>query len=143
MLHSDISYHGKLLGSGSITASGEIGFRYPEIAHAGFEYNNLDSVRQALERLTGADGQSDCYALIIEPFSASTLTACDEAFLRGVAELCRERDVLLIFDEVFSGWGKTGTLFHFMRHAELLPDLLVTSKIARWRQGVDRRICRA
>jgi len=129
VLHSAISYHGKLFGAASVSGSAELHFRYPEIpgCHP-FVYNDLDSVKALFERCRQPSGDSDLYALIVEPFSASTLTPCSETFLRGIRELCDAHDVLLIFDEVFSGWGKSGTLFHFMRHAGLLPDILVTSK---------------
>ncbi|MEH6471721.1 MAG: aminotransferase class III-fold pyridoxal phosphate-dependent enzyme [Halopseudomonas sp.] len=128
VLHSDISYHGKLLGAGSITASGEIGFRYPEVPHCAFEYGNIDSVHQQLDAAKKADGGCDLYALIIEPFSASTLHSCSGEFLRQLRQLCSDNDILLIFDEVFSGWGKSGHLFNFIQHEGLVPDLLVTSK---------------
>jgi len=129
VLHSDISYHGKLLGSASVSGSAELHFRYPEIpgCHP-FVYNDLASVERQFAACRNPDGGCDLYALIVEPFSASTLAACSEAFLRGVRRLCDAHDVLLIFDEVFSGWGKTGSLFHFMRYAGLLPDILVSSK---------------
>ncbi|WP_210395554.1 aspartate aminotransferase family protein [Motiliproteus sediminis] len=129
VLYSNLSYHGKLLGSASVSGSAELHFRYPEIPGCQpFVYNDLDSVKVLFEQCRKADGSSDLYALIVEPFSASTLTACSEAFLRGVRELCDQEGVILIFDEVFSGWGKTGTLFHFMRYDGLLPDIVVTSK---------------
>jgi putrescine aminotransferase len=53
---------------------------------------------------------------------------CSEEFLRGLRELCDAEDIVLIFDEIYTGWGKTGTLFYFMRHAGLVPDVLTTSK---------------
>ena len=45
ILHSDISFHGKLLGSGTITASQEVRYKFPRISNtAQFEFNNLDSI---------------------------------------------------------------------------------------------------
>ncbi|NEE07841.1 aminotransferase class III-fold pyridoxal phosphate-dependent enzyme, partial [Streptomyces sp. SID7499] len=75
-----------------------------------------------------AKGRCDVYAILIEPFSASTMTECSEEFLRGLRELCTEEKIVLIFDEIYTGWGKTGSLFHFMRYPGLVPDVVTTSK---------------
>ncbi|CAM5597141.1 aspartate aminotransferase family protein [Streptomyces purpurascens] len=68
------------------------------------------------------------YAVVLEPFSASSLRECSAEFLYEARRLCTEQDILLIFDEVYTGWGKTGRLFHFMHHPGLVPDVVTTSK---------------
>jgi putrescine aminotransferase len=68
------------------------------------------------------------YAIIVEPFSASTMRCCSEEFLRGVRQLCDAQDIVLIFDEIYTGLGKTGSLYYFMRYPGLVPDVLTTSK---------------
>ncbi|WP_243761275.1 aspartate aminotransferase family protein [Streptomyces sp. YIM 98790] len=124
VLRADIAFHGKLLGSGGLTGSAQNHFAFPTIPGIDtFRYGDLESAAAAVDRHPG-----DVYALLIEPFSASTLTWCSEEFLRGVRELCTRHDIVLIFDEIYTGWGKTGTLFHFMRYDGLLPDVLTTSK---------------
>ncbi|MGX2993056.1 aspartate aminotransferase family protein [Streptomyces sp. JNUCC 64] len=130
ILHADISFHGKLLGSGSLTGSPQAtSFAFPGIPGVGsFAYGDLDSVREAVDRARDAKGRCDVYAILIEPFSASTMTECSEEFLRGLRELCTAEDIVLIFDEIYTGWGKTGSLFHFMRYPGLVPDVVTTSK---------------
>lgn len=129
VLHSDIAFHGKLLGAGSLTASPEVTFPYPALAGTDrFVYDDLESFVLALDRHRSGDGSSDVYAVVLEPFSASGLRECSAAFLHEVRRLCTERDIVLVFDEVYTGWGRTGTLFHFMRHPGLVPDILTTSK---------------
>ncbi|WTJ72229.1 aminotransferase class III-fold pyridoxal phosphate-dependent enzyme [Kitasatospora sp. NBC_01539] len=124
VLRADISFHGKLLGSGGLTAGSQNHFEFPTIPGIDtFVYDDLDSVAALIERHKG-----DVYALLIEPFSASTLRWCSEEFLRGVRELCTRHDIVLIFDEIYTGWGKTGSLFYFMRYDGLVPDVLTTSK---------------
>ncbi|MFG1878200.1 aspartate aminotransferase family protein [Sphaerisporangium sp. NPDC049003] len=124
VLRSDISFHGKLLGSGGLTGSSQNRFSFPTIPGiASFAYDDLDSVRSALRAHRG-----DVYALLIEPFSASTMRWCSEEFVRGVRELCTAEKIVLIFDEIYTGWGKTGSLFYFMRYPDLVPDVLTTSK---------------
>ena len=128
ILHSDISFHGKLLGSGTITASKEVHFKYPQIPNAvSFEYNNIDSVKQKIREHRKKSGESDVYALIIEPFQTLSLRQCDTKFLQELQKICNENDIILIFDEIYVGWYKTGTMFNFMRH-NVLPDILTTSK---------------
>jgi putrescine aminotransferase len=122
VLRADCAFHGKLLGSGGLT--GQSHFSFPTIPGIDtFAYGDLDSVRTAV-----AAHPEDVYAILIEPFSASTIQWCSEDFLRGLRDLCDERDIVLVFDEIYSGWGKTGSLFYFMRYPGLVPDVLTTSK---------------
>ncbi|WP_219825544.1 aspartate aminotransferase family protein [Nonomuraea typhae] len=124
ILHADISFHGKLLGSGTLTGAARGQFAYPGIPGAvPFAYGDLDSVRAAVREHRG-----DVYAILVEPMSASTVRQCSEEFLRGLRELCTAEDIVLIFDEIYTGWGKTGSLFYFMRYPGLVPDVLTTSK---------------
>ncbi|MFE5872228.1 aspartate aminotransferase family protein [Streptomyces roseifaciens] len=129
VLHTDIAFHGKLLGAGSLTASPEIHFEFPRIPGTdSFAFGDLASFELALERHRDATGRSDVYAVVLEPFSASALRESPPAFLREVRRLCTEQDIVLVFDEVYTGWGKTGELFHFMRCPGLVPDVLTMSK---------------
>ena len=51
ILHSDISFHGKLLGTGSISSSPEVKFKFPGIeAKEKFEWNNLESVKKLINK---------------------------------------------------------------------------------------------
>ncbi len=129
ILHADLSYHGKLIGSG--TLSGAIGHQwdFPRMEHTlAFEYGNIASLEKLVATRRRQNGASDIYAVIIEPFNAAHLIACSETFLRALRALCDREGIVLIFDEVYSGCGKCGTLFYFMRHAGLVPDALCLSK---------------
>ncbi|WP_433794949.1 aspartate aminotransferase family protein [Actinoplanes sp. CA-252034] len=129
VLHSDIAFHGKLLGAASLNGSPEASFPFPEIPGSdAYRYGDIESFRLAVERHRGPDGRSDVYAVLVEPFSASSLQECSEEFLREVRRICTELDIVLVFDEVYTGWGKTGSLFHFMRHPGLVPDVVTMSK---------------
>jgi putrescine aminotransferase len=129
VLHTDIAFHGKLLGAGSLTASPEIHFEYPRLPGTdSFAYGDIESFRLALERHTDGRGRSDVCTVVLEPFSASSLRECSAEFLYEVRRLCTEQDIVLVFDEVYTGWGRTGELFHFMRHPGLVPDVVTTSK---------------
>ncbi|GAA2837321.1 aspartate aminotransferase family protein [Nonomuraea rubra] len=129
ILRSDISFHGKTLGAGSLTGSSENSFRFPGlpgiVVHP---YGDLEAVRAAVEAARTPDGGCDVYAIMAEPFSASSMRCWAESDLYELRRLCDANDIMLIFDEVYTGWGKTGSLFYFMRYPDLLPDILVYSK---------------
>jgi putrescine aminotransferase len=129
IMHADISFHGKLLGSGSLTGGAQNHFRFPGIPGVlSYPYGDLEAVASAVESSRTSKGKCDVYAILIEPFSASTIRCCSEEFLRGLRAICDANDIVLIFDEIYTGWGKTGSLFYFMRYPGLVPDILTTSK---------------
>jgi putrescine aminotransferase len=129
ILHSDISFHGKLLGSGSITASKDITFQFPKISNTdSFEFNNIESIIKKITEYKKDSGESDIYAIIVEPFSSSYLRECSHDFLSSLQKICNDNDIILIFDEVYSGWYKTGYLFCFMQYDDIMPDIIASSK---------------
>ncbi|MBI4819363.1 MAG: aminotransferase class III-fold pyridoxal phosphate-dependent enzyme [Deltaproteobacteria bacterium] len=128
VLHADISYHGKLIGAGSITGSLEVPFRFQGLEHtASFRYGDMRSVEDAVRAHRTSSGECDIYALIVEPMSVSTLTKCSNEHLRALRALADREGIALIFDEVMSGWGWTGELFHFQKSG-VVPDVLTMSK---------------
>ena len=67
-------------------------------------------------------------AVIIEPIQGEGGVVCpDPDYLKGVRALCRERNVLLIFDEVQVGMGRTGRLFAH-EHFGVTPDIMTLAK---------------
>lgn len=88
------------------------------ITHAVF--NNLDSVAAMINDQT-------C-AVIVEPVQGEGgVIPADPAFLQGLRTLCDKYNALLIFDEVQSGVGRTGTLYAYMQYG-VIPDVLSTAK---------------
>ena len=82
----------------------------------------------ALDRHLDAHG-ADTAALIMEPLvqGAGGMRMCRPEFLRAVAARLAAAGVLLILDEVMTGFGRTGTLFA-CQHAGVTPDLICLSK---------------
>jgi adenosylmethionine-8-amino-7-oxononanoate aminotransferase len=68
-------------------------------------------------------------AFIMEPISGATLGAAapSPSYVKRVAEICREQSVLLIADEVMTGFGRTGRHFA-MDHYGVAPDIIATGK---------------
>jgi adenosylmethionine---8-amino-7-oxononanoate aminotransferase len=81
-----------------------------------------------LARLLDAHG-AGVAALIVEPVvqGAAGMRIYDPGFLRVARELCDAHDVFLIFDEVFTGYGRTGPMWA-AELAGVAPDLLCTAK---------------
>ena len=124
---SNISFHGNLIGSGSISERSEYKKNFPVLDKTDiFIYNDLNSVEEKINKHT-YNKESKIYALIIEPFHAASLSSCNEDFLFKLQEICKKNNIILIFDEVYVGWGKTGYLFYFMKFNNIVPDILTTS----------------
>ena len=129
VLNSNLSFHGKKIATSNVTASQETSyFKFQQnIKSLEFEYNNISSIKDLIKK-TRKNKKSNIYAIIIEPFSASTLLHCSNEFLLELRKICSEENIVLIFDEVYSGWAKTGKLFYFMNFENLVPDIVTSGK---------------
>ncbi|MBP2171167.1 succinylornithine aminotransferase [Erwinia toletana] len=116
------AFHGRTLFT--VTAGGQPAYSrdfapLPEaISHA--EFNNLASAAALIN--------DDTCAVIVEPIQGEGgVLPAEPAFLRGLRELCDKHHALLIFDEVQTGVGRTGSLYAYM-HYGVTPDVLSTAK---------------
>ena len=125
VLHSINGFHGKLIATGSISGNYANKFNFPFFDFGKtFKPNDLNSINKLYEQ-----GElKNVFAVIIETFSASALNPIDEIFLKRIKEICNTLDIILIFDEVYTGWGKTGYLFNFQRFKDIAPDIITMSK---------------
>ncbi|MBZ9556767.1 MULTISPECIES: adenosylmethionine--8-amino-7-oxononanoate transaminase [unclassified Modicisalibacter] len=85
---------------------------------------DIAALRATLERC-----HTETAALLMEPMlqAAGGLNMTSPAYVKAARELCDEFDILLIFDEVATGFGRTGKLFA-AEHAGVTPDIMVLSK---------------
>ncbi len=116
------AYHGHT-GFG-LSANGKAHYRhYAEPLMPGFEfvpYNDLAAVADSMNEHTAA--------VIVEPVQgeAGIFPGTDE-YLRGLRELTARHGAMLIFDEVQTGFGRTGKLFA-AEHSGVVPDIMVLAK---------------
>jgi putrescine aminotransferase len=129
VLSSDISFHGKSIAASNITNSIETSYYsfQKTLKSDQFVYNDIDSVKEKIQKYK-TENSSRIYSIIVEPFSASTLRSCSESFLFELRKICDEENIILIFDEIYSGWCKTGKTFYFLNFESLIPDILTSSK---------------
>ncbi len=80
------------------------------------------------ERVIRMEGPDTVAAVIVEPVTGGGgIFPAPEGYLRTLREICDRYGVLLILDEVITGFGRTGKLFAF-EHAGIVPDMLVVAK---------------
>jgi adenosylmethionine-8-amino-7-oxononanoate aminotransferase len=128
----DGAFHGETLG---VTALGGVEtFRRP-FAGALAEPLRVPSPADGWERAAQALSDvldrhaGEVAALVVEPIvqGAAGMRISHPAFLRAARALCDRHEVLLVADEVFTGYGRTGPMWA-CAHADVAPDLLCTAK---------------
>lgn len=116
------SFHGRTLFT--VTVAGQpkysdgFGPKIQGITHV--PYNDLAALKAAISDKT-------C-AVVLEPIQGEGgVLPAEKAYLQGARELCSAHDALLIFDEVQSGMGRTGSLYAYMDYG-VAPDILTNAK---------------
>lgn len=116
------SFHGRTLFTVSVGGqpkySDGFGPKITGISHV--PYNDLEALKAQISDKT-------C-AVVIEPIQGeSGVVPADLAYLEGARKLCDEHNALLIFDEVQTGVGRTGSLYAY-QHYGVTPDILTSAK---------------
>jgi taurine--2-oxoglutarate transaminase len=135
------SYHGASYGA--ISASGDPrrlpadAQQAPNFVHFDLPYlyrwdygeeNLLKESIASLERLIAYESPGNIAAILLEGESGSS--GCFKypvGYLKAVRELCNKHGILLIIDEVMSGFGRTGKMFGFENHG-IIPDMICMAK---------------
>ena len=118
------AYHGDTFGA--MAASGASAFTRPFAAML-FDVLRAGNLAD-IERLF-RENPKQIAAVIVEPMlqGAGGMIIWKPEFLSGLRKLCDEHDVLLIADEVLTGFGRTGKMFA-CEHAKISPDIICLSK---------------
>lgn len=135
------SYHGSSMGA--MAASGDprklpadsqqpanfVHFDLPYLYRWKYDEASLltDSVEQ-LERIIAYEGPGNIAAILLEGESGSSgCLQYPKGYLAAVREICNRHGILLIIDEVMSGFGRTGKWFGFENHG-IIPDMITMAK---------------
>ncbi|MBI3253516.1 MAG: aspartate aminotransferase family protein [Nitrosopumilales archaeon] len=116
------SYHGKSLGALSVTFNPKYRKSFePLVERVSFApYGDINALRSTVTDDTGF--------VILEPIQGeSGIHVPPDGFLQDVRKLCDERSILLIFDEIQSGFGRTGKMWAG-EHWNTVPDIMCLAK---------------
>ncbi|CAN5244083.1 adenosylmethionine--8-amino-7-oxononanoate transaminase [soil metagenome] len=119
------AYHGDTFGA--MAASGESSFTKPfqnllcKVLRSNGDLGKLEKIF--------SENSSEIAAMIVEPMlqGAGGMIVWESEFLKGVRDLCDRYKILLIADEVLTGFGRTGKMFA-CEHAAISPDIICLSK---------------
>ena len=118
------SFHGRTLAT--LAATGQPGTaiqRNYDPMIPGFSYAEFNNVQAFADACT-----DDTIAIMVEPVQGEGgVIPATKEFLQGLRKLCDERNMLLLFDEVQTGWGRTGSLMAYMGYG-VKPDCVSMAK---------------
>lgn len=116
------SFHGRTLGALAATAQPEKQKLFEPLP-SGFKYavlNDISSVSKLINENT-------C-AILLEPVQGEGgVYPADKKFMEWLRNICNEKNILLILDEIQTGFGRTGNMFAYQNY-NIYPDILVVAK---------------
>ncbi|MBM4192897.1 MAG: acetylornithine/succinylornithine family transaminase [Gemmatimonadetes bacterium] len=115
-------FHGRLFGT--LAATDRPQYRAPFRPLAG----GISIIERDLDDLAASLNPETTAAVIVEPVQGEGgVRVLDPAFMRALRDITRERNVLLILDEIQCGYGRTGAFWAY-EHSAIIPDILTTAK---------------
>ena len=121
MIAMNGSYHGRTMGSLSLTFAPKYKKSFePLVENTQFcEFGNIHELESKINSDTGF--------IIVEPIQGeSGINPAPDGFLQQIRKLCDEKNIVLVFDEVQCGLGRTGKMWA-CEHWNIIPDILCTS----------------
>ena len=116
------SFHGRTLATLTATGQEKVQKGFAPLP-SGFSYAGLNDIPSIESLITDQTA-----AVLIEPIQGEGgVTVASRTFMEQLRVLCTERKVLLIFDEVQTGIGRTGTMFAY-QHFDVHPDIMTLAK---------------
>jgi LysW-gamma-L-lysine/LysW-L-ornithine aminotransferase len=116
------SYHGKSLGALSVTFNQKYRKAFePLVDTVSFSsFGDIEALRSAVDSDTGM--------VILEPIQGeSGINVAPDGFLQEVRKLCDEKGIVLVFDEIQAGLGRTGKMWA-SQHWDTVPDIMCLAK---------------
>ena len=123
ILSNHNSFHGRTLATLTATGQEKVRAGYDPLP-AGFRQIPFNDLRAAEEAID----EQKTVGILVEPIQAEGgINVADDNYLRGLREICDRRGLLLIFDEVQTGMGRTGKLFGYENFG-IEPDIMTLAK---------------
>lgn len=126
IIYTDLGYHGKTFATMSV--SGPISKPYSEL------FKKIDGCIEvpfgdipAFRKLIEERKNNDIAVIILEAVKADLALMPPGGYLEELYSLCKKNNIIMIVDEVFTGFGRTGKMFAF-EHGNIIPDIVTFSK---------------
>ncbi len=86
-------------------------------------------IADMIEEIVEMEGPETCAAILLEGYSGTSgILQPSPVFWTRIGEICKKYDILLISDEVMSGFGRTGKWFGIEHYPDVKPDIMVMAK---------------
>jgi acetylornithine/N-succinyldiaminopimelate aminotransferase len=116
------AFHGRTLGTISATNQEKMRDGFEPLL-PGFAYSTFDDLEATLALVN-----DNTAGFLIEPIQGEGgIRPASDAFIKALREICDERDLMLVFDEVQCGVARTGKLYTY-EHYGITPDIMATAK---------------
>jgi acetylornithine/N-succinyldiaminopimelate aminotransferase len=116
------AFHGRTLGTISATNQEKMRDGFEPLL-PGFAYSTFDDLEATLALVN-----DNTAGFLIEPIQGEGgIRPASDAFIKALREICDERDLMLVFDEVQCGVARTGKLYAY-EHYGITPDIMATAK---------------
>ena len=116
------SFHGRTLATIAATGQDKVkhGFEPMPEGFIHVPFNDLEAVKEAINEKTAA--------IMLEPIQCEGgINIADKEYIKNLRAICDERDLVMIFDEVQTGMGRTGSIFAYQNY-DIVPDVMTLAK---------------
>jgi len=122
IITADGGFHGRTMGSLSASAQKKLweGFYPLTPGFVNVPYNDIEAIKNALAKST--------IAVMVEPIQGENgVVIPSDNYLNSIRTLCDENNLIMIVDEIQTGFGRTGKLFAY-QHNHIIPDIVTLAK---------------
>ena len=126
IVYTDIGFHGRTHATLSVSGGDVTREYFNKLENCLMcKYNDASDFERIVENRKN-QGEDIC-AIIIESMVASKIEIPTSGYLKKIREICDKNNILMIADEVWTGFGRTGKMFAF-EYDDIVPDIVTVSK---------------
>ncbi len=126
IVYTDIGFHGRTHATLSVSGGDATREYFNKLEGCLVcKYDDADDFERVVESRKN-QGEDIC-AIILESMVASKVEVPSKGYLKKIREICDKNNILMIIDEVWTGFGRTGKMFAF-QYDDVVPDIITTSK---------------